>query len=144
MNQSAFTAALLLLGVVLSGCPVYDAHDSGCFSDLDCAGDYVCDDRSGACVAPSSFHRNACQGPRDCGANETCSHSGTCQVGDCHFESIGCVTGYTCGIEDGRWQCLAGEPSAGGASSEGPTNSGGAGDGGAPESSGGAAAGASG
>jgi hypothetical protein len=114
MKKSALPAALLLLGVALSGCPVYDANDDGCYSDYDCRVGDVCDGQSGACV-PSS---NACQRPSDCGTNETCSKSGTCVSGDCHFSSVGCVHGYECSSDSGAWECVT-TSDAGGAGATG-------------------------
>ena len=107
MKKSAFPAALLLLGVALSGCPVYDGDDS-CFSDADCPYGSVCDGHTGACaVVPSDATDVSCLRPKDCGANETCSRFGTCSAGDCHFSSVGCVHGYECSPDSGRWECVA-------------------------------------
>ena len=72
MKKSALPAALLLLGVGLSvsGCPVYDSDDVGCFDDLDCASGYVCDDRSGSCVADAIAASNSCNSAGDAGSAE--------------------------------------------------------------------------
>ena len=132
MKKSAFPAALLLLGVALSGCPVYDASDSACYSDFDCADGSVCDGPTGTCVAagqPTS--PGACQQPKDCGTNETCSRSGTCMAGDCHFSSVGCVRGYECSSASGRWECVKQGTTSGG------SNAGGAASAGAPAVNGG-------
>lgn len=121
MKKSAFPAALLLLGVVLSGCPVYESDDVDCFNDLDCAVGYVCDDPSGRCVAEATTPEAAsCRRPSDCGTNETCSRFGTCSTGDCHYASVGCIRGYECSPDSGRWECVAagaGEGGNGGVSS---------------------------
>jgi hypothetical protein len=141
MKKSAFPAALLLLGVFMSGCPVYD--DDGCNRDRDCAYGSVCDEHTGRCVdevdqgdpEPEGI---ACHRPLDCDANETCSHSGICKAGDCHFESVGCVRGYECSSASGRWECV--KPDSGSAGNGGAGASGG--EGAAPSSasgSGGAA-----
>jgi hypothetical protein len=104
MKKSVFPAALLLsLGAGLSGCPIYDHDDAGCYVDSDCAPGYSCDDASGACFREEDA---ACRRPSDCGANETCSRSGTCETGDCHFDSVGCIRGYVCSSESGRWECV--------------------------------------
>jgi hypothetical protein len=126
MKKSAFPAALLLLGVALSGCPVYDSDD-GCFSDHECPSDSRCDARTGSCVlAPVDSNDASCRRPGDCGANETCSRFGTCMAGDCHFSSVGCVHGYECSPDSGRWECTplgadaggnGGAPAAGASSS---------------------------
>lgn len=102
MKKSAFPAALLLLGLVVSGCPVYDG-DPGCFSDQDCPYGSVCDGYSNSCVVtPADSTDVSCRRPSDCGANETCSRFGTCMTGDCHFSSVGCVHGYECSPDSGR------------------------------------------
>jgi hypothetical protein len=126
MKKSALPAALLLLGVFISGCPVYDDDDVGCFSDLDCPYGYVCDGRGDICVAATPIDSSiACSRPSDCGTNETCSRSGICSTGDCHFSSVGCVRGYECSSESGRWECVQvggsgeGGHDAGGAASAG-------------------------
>lgn len=127
MKKSAFPAALLLLGVVLSGCPVYESDDVGCFNDVDCAAGYVCDGPTGRCVAePSTPAAAACRRPSDCGTNETCSRFGTCSTGDCHYASVGCVRGYECSPDSGRWECVAlgssGDGGAGGVTSAGASS----------------------
>lgn len=123
MKKSAFPAALVLLAVASSGCPIYDSRDNACYDDWDCRDGYACD-VDGACVPvtqPSnpSSHGDNCAEPADCGTNETCSRAGICKVGDCHFESIGCLRGYACSSASGRWQCVAGGQNEAGASSGG-------------------------
>jgi hypothetical protein len=125
MKKSALPAALLLLGVFLSGCPVYD-DDVGCFDELDCPYGYVCDGRSDSCVLAPIDSSVTCSAPSDCGTNETCSRSGICTTGDCHFSSVGCVRGYECSPESGRWECvkLAGTGEGGSDAGGAPTTGG--------------------
>jgi hypothetical protein len=137
MKKSALPAALLLFGVGLgvSGCPVYDGGDVGCFSDQDCPDGYLCDTTTTSCVAEQANRSPTCNSPDDCGTNETCARSGTCVSGDCHFKSVGCVNGYACSSTTGRWECLEQGPgSNGGASSGGAASvdGGATTDGGAP------------
>jgi hypothetical protein len=124
MKKSAFPAALVLLAVASSGCPIYDSRDDTCYDDWDCRDGYACDAINGDCVPvsqpnTSSNQGRSCTEPADCGTNETCSRAGICKVGDCHFESIGCLRGYACSSTSGRWQCVAGEQNEAGASSGG-------------------------
>jgi hypothetical protein len=137
MKKSAFPAALLLIGVGLSGCPVYDS-DAGCYDDFDCDYGYLCDDDTGACYPePGSDEPDddvACRRPSDCGTNETCSRFGTCSSGDCHYSTVGCVKGYICSLEAGRYACVARSSDDG----AGGDASGNAGEAGAATSNGGA------
>jgi hypothetical protein len=140
MKKSAFPAALLLTLTGLSGCPIYEHDDAGCFDDLDCAYGYLCDGATGACYAPQDSGI-ACDEPSDCGTNETCSRTGSCAIGDCHFPSVGCVQGYVCSAEDGRWMCVSEAEGQGGApASGGADGSGGAESNGGVPASGGAGA----
>ena len=125
MKKSALPAALLLFGVGLgvSGCPVYDADDVGCFSDQDCGDGYLCDDRTGSCFADPGLASSSCNSPDDCGTNETCGRSGICLTGDCHFSSVGCVNGYACSSANGRWECLAQGPGTNGGAASGGAGS---------------------
>ncbi len=125
MKKSALPAALLLFGVGLgvSGCPVYDSDDVGCFDDQDCGDGYVCDDGTGSCFAEPSNTSLACNAPDDCDTNETCGRSGTCVTGDCHFASVGCVSGYVCSSSSGRWECLERSPGANGGAPNGGSGS---------------------
>jgi len=132
MKKSAFPAALLLLGVFMSGCPVYD--DDGCFGNGDCASGSVCDGDTGRCVEETTEPTLACHRPLDCDGNETCSRFGTCLAGDCHFPSVGCVRGYECSIESGKWQCVKPAP-VGAGGNGGSAASGAASVGGEPNSS---------
>jgi hypothetical protein len=143
MKKSAFPAALLLLVVASSGCPVYDERD-GCFDDWDCHDGYACNADTGACIAVTDG--NDCSEPRDCDPNETCSRSGTCMAGDCHFASVGCVRGYECSPGSGKdlvWHCVAVGSNEGGASAGGAdgganaSGAGGANDAGASQAAGG-------
>jgi hypothetical protein len=114
MKKSAFSLALVLIGFLVPGCPVYDGSDVGCYDDLDCPYGYVCDPPSALCVSLPRNGSGACDEPADCGSNETCSRSGTCSAGDCHFTSVGCVEGFECSSASGRWECVhAGSGSAG-------------------------------
>lgn len=125
MKKSAFPAALLVISAGLSGCPIYDQGEYGCVRDSDCASGYQCERETGSCYAePESA---SCRRPSDCGVNETCGRSATCSIGDCHFNSVGCVQGYECLSVDGRWTCV----------DEDVLGQGGAGTGGAPMASGG-------
>jgi hypothetical protein len=131
MKKSPFPAALLLLGIVLAGCPVYESDDGDCFDDSECPYGSVCDGHTNRCVSePSEVVAATCHRPSDCGANETCNRVGTCSTGDCHFSSVGCVRGYECSADSGRWQCVkpgssvndggtAGAPSAGASTLDG-------------------------
>jgi|GEM_PF-2349712 len=145
MKKSPFPAALLFLGVFVAGCPVYDSTDGDCFDDSECPYGSVCDGHTNRCAAGPSSTAVACYRPSDCDANETCNRVGICSTGDCHFASVGCVRGYECSAESGRWQCVkpgssvndggnAGAPSAGASTVEGgaSTVEGGASDGGTP------------
>ena len=122
MKKSAIPAALLLTLVGLSGCPIYDHDDSGCFDDLDCAPGYLCDDVTGSCFTEDTGV--ACDEPGDCDTNETCDRTGTCSIGDCHFSSVGCVRGYVCSSDSGSWECVlegAGEGGSDGGGGSGVT-----------------------
>jgi hypothetical protein len=122
MKKSGFVAALVLIGVCVSGCPVYDGNDVECFDDLDCPNGYWCDAR-GECVNEPGNGSSSCNAPADCGTNETCSHSGSCLAGDCHFASVGCVSGYECSPASGRWECV---PEGAGNNGGAPSSSAGA------------------
>lgn len=113
MKKSVILAAPLLIGVALSGCPVYDG-DAGCYDDYDCEYGYQCDARSGVCyIADDEDDEVTCRKPSDCGPNETCSRFGTCSSGDCHYSTIGCVKGYVCTLEETRYACVEGAASGG-------------------------------
>jgi hypothetical protein len=114
MKKSAFTVAALLLGVSLSGCPIYDSEADGCFDSSDCGSGYVCDTQALVCVAGEEPGPADCQRPADCGTNETCGKSGICKIGDCHFASVGCVKGYECTADSGRWECVRATAASGG------------------------------
>jgi hypothetical protein len=124
-------ALIALVGATVSGCPVYDDDAGGCYDDYDCSVGYYCDYPSGACLREGSS--GSCEQPSDCAANETCSKSGICAEGDCHFASVGCVQGFECSGESGRWECVR--------EGSGPVGGGGDGSGasgGVPATSGGA------
>lgn len=120
-------ALLALVSATVSGCPVYDDDTAGCYDDYDCSVGYYCDYSSGACLSETA----SCDQPSDCAANETCSKSGICAEGDCHFASVGCVSGFECSGESGRWECVREGSSSG---------NGGDGSGGTPGTNGGAPA----
>jgi hypothetical protein len=137
MKKKLFPVALLvLLSASVSGCPVYEDED-GCIDDYDCSGGYFCDYSSGACLREGSGSSAACSAPSDCAVNETCSKSGICAEGDCHFASVGCVRGFECSGQNGRWECV--RPGAGSGGTSGGT--GGANAGGPSASAGEAGAG---
>ena len=130
MKRPVVTALFLCAVATLSGCPIYDHADAGCYNDSDCAVGYLCDDRSGDCYQPSSSN-NGCNRPQDCGVNETCSKAGACVVGDCTFS--GCVSGYECDSSSGIWACvLNGSVGAAGAAGTASISNDTAGQGGAP------------
>jgi hypothetical protein len=139
MKKAALPVALLLAGIGLSGCPIYeDDDDLACFDDYDCPSGHLCDYASGFCVRESTGSPPACDAPSDCAANETCSHNARCVVGDCSFASVGCVRGFECSSESGRWQCVA-EGSGDGGQQNGSGGQPNGGDGGAPMTSNGGA-----
>src|SRR5690606_25936400 len=123
-------SALLFAGLCMPGCDYEDTKP--CALDSDCAPGFVCDEE--ACR--KSFVRK-CTKPRDCSFNETCGKNGTCQVGDCTWEDIGCVEGYACAAREGVWQCVAAANGQGGEGGAGGTDAGagagGAGDAGAAD-----------
>jgi len=114
MKKPALPAAILLLGFVglgLPGCPIYDHEESGCYETSDCQYGYVCDQYDGSCILEDV---SSCRSPNDCGVNETCDRFGTCSVGDCSFASVGCVSGYECKLQRGRWECVTERAGSGG------------------------------
>lgn len=118
------TAALLaFVSAAVTGCPVYDDED-GCYDDYDCSAGYYCDYPSGACLRDGDSTAS-CDQPSDCAANETCSKARICAEGDCHFASVGCVSGFECSGESGRWECVREGSSSGGG---GESNGGGGGE----------------
>jgi hypothetical protein len=132
MKKSAFPAGLLLIGIGLSGCPVYDG-DAGCYDDFDCDYGYLCDGDTGVCYADADAGNpddtEACRKPSDCGENETCSRFGACSSGDCNYSTVGCVQGYLCTLDAGRYSCIA-RASNGGAGGESAGQGGQGGEGG--------------
>jgi hypothetical protein len=133
MKRPVVTALILCAVATLSGCPIYDHEDAGCYHSSDCEPGYVCDDRSGDCYLPSS-NTNSCSRPQDCAVDETCTSAGQCITGDCSFPGSGCVSGYTCDSSSGIWSCVPSGSigSAGAAGASGSNDSAGAGQGGAP------------
>lgn len=118
--------AALFGAVSIPGCDYDDTKP--CDGDAECAPGFFCD--AGECRR--SFVRE-CTEPADCASNETCAEEGICRVGDCTWEDIGCVEGYTCAASQGAWQCVP-EEGAGGAGGAGSSagGAGGIGDAGAP------------
>lgn len=131
MKRAVLTAVLFCSAAALSGCPIYNHDDEGCFRDKDCAPGYACDDNSGACYVPGTGSGHSCSRPDDCSQGETCASSGQCAAGDCSFN--GCVRGYLCDSSSGIWTCVTPETGAGGAPDPGGTsNAGEPGTGGVP------------
>jgi hypothetical protein len=132
MKRPVVTLLFLCAVASLSGCPIYDHQDAGCYHSSDCAPGYVCDDRSGDCYLPSSSS-NGCSRPQDCPVNETCSRAAVCVSGDCSFPDTGCVSGYTCDSSSGIWACVpSGSIGSAGAAGASPSANDSAGQGGAP------------
>jgi len=102
---------LLLAGLAAQACPMFSAEPD-CWYDGDCAPGFLCDRRNGTCFPEPAVEREPCSEPADCRAGETCNPNAICVPGDCTFS--GCITGYVCGVMDGRWSCLAKSGAAGG------------------------------
>ena len=133
MKRPVGTLLFLCAVATLSGCPIYDHQDAGCYHSSDCTPGYVCDDRSGDCYLPSSSSGNGCSQPQDCAVNETCSKAAQCVAGDCSFSSTGCVSGFTCDSSSGVWSCVpSGSIGSAGAAGASPSANDSAGQGGAP------------
>ncbi|HEY3237858.1 MAG TPA: hypothetical protein VGJ84_24275 [Polyangiaceae bacterium] len=103
MKRVVSWAAIILTALAMGGCPVFP-DSSGCFSDRDCAPGYSCNLATGACLSGTGY--GYCTQPSACGVNETCDKTGTCRLGDCSVANIGCVSGYTCEIQNGVWACV--------------------------------------
>jgi hypothetical protein len=107
MKKVVLSGAALLTAFVLPGCPVYP-EERGCFSHDDCPSGYACH-AAGYCVLPDGHAGSSsvpqCDEPRDCRVNETCGRDRRCHVGDCTFQSIGCVSGFECRSVDRVWTC---------------------------------------
>ncbi len=95
------------LGIaLLGGCPIYSGdggHYVGqnCGTDADCGNGYQC--VSGQCqLAPGG---NDCSAPSQCSVGSTCGSDGTCHPGDC--SQNGCVSGYTCKVQNGQAACVS-------------------------------------
>jgi hypothetical protein len=107
MKRAVITCLLTLVALSMTGCPIYPS-DNLCHSQWDCAPGYTCDEVTGACLAVTS----GCTRPADCtGQSETCTSGGICQIGSC--KQLGCVAGYSCGVVDSTWSCVAGAGSPG-------------------------------
>lgn len=127
MKRLAFPLPILCVALLLPGCPIYGDDDDGpCYSDLECASGYVCDQLTGFCTTGSA----QCDRPVDCAENQTCSRGGVCRSGDCTFSGVGCVAGYVCASPRGVWECVLDEGAGGEGGSSGSA-SGGAGEPGA-------------
>ena len=73
------------LGVaLLGGCPIYSSGGGG-----------------GNCGQSTC----GCSTPADCPSGSTCDSAGLCEVGDC--TQTGCVSGYTCTVQNGSATCIA-------------------------------------
>jgi len=105
MKPAVMTCIAALVGLSLTGCPIYPADDL-CRSDWDCAEGYYCNRATGACLLAGPA---GCSRPSDCtGPSEVCSRDGICKVGSCHLSNVGCVTGYSC-VGSGpelAWHCV--------------------------------------
>jgi hypothetical protein len=126
MKKVVLSGAALLTAFVLPGCPVYP-EERGCFSHADCPSGYACH-AAGYCVLVDGHAGSGsvaqCDEPKDCRVNETCGRDGRCHVGDCTFQSIGCVSGFECRAVDRVWSCTpsggtGGTSGAGGSSGYG-------------------------
>ena len=109
MKKVVLSGAALLTAFVLPGCPVYP-EERGCFSHEDCPSGYACH-AAGYCVLMDGHAGTGstplCDEPRDCRVNETCGRDRRCHVGDCTFQSIGCVSGFECRAVDRVWSCIS-------------------------------------
>jgi hypothetical protein len=95
----------LLFGSALAvaGCPVYDDDCSG---DSGCGPGYVCHLPSRECVATEEpdLAPVRCARPTDCDPGDTCDRFGRCQRATCG--EVGCVSGYSCDVENGFEHCM--------------------------------------
>ena len=142
MKRILLWGALLVGASVLGGCPIYPEDPYACASNADCPNGYACDYPTGVCylvqTGPGPTGKT-CTKPTDCGANETCSKTGKCGVGDCTFH--GCVAGYSCEVAGGVWGCVSSQGTGGAGGSSGGGGTAGASSGGAAGSAGAAGAG---
>jgi hypothetical protein len=101
MKRVLFGSAMVAFALGLAGCPIYP-NDDGCVIDSDCTDGFSCDYSSGSCVRADEA--NVCHAPSDCYPNYTCAADNHCSPGSCRFH--GCVTGYSCENDTGRWACV--------------------------------------
>ena len=115
MKRALLIGLSLLSAALLSGCPIYPEERLFCETNLDCPAGYACDGDTGYCRVvggTGGATGKTCDAPKDCGFNQTCSSKGVCKTGDCSFH--GCVTGYTCVVDQGTWACVSGTGGTGG------------------------------
>ncbi len=120
MKRALLIGLSLLSAALLSGCPIYPEERLFCETNLDCPAGYACDGDTGYCRVvggTGGATGKTCDAPKDCGFNQTCSSKGVCKTGDCSFH--GCVTGYTCVVDQGTWACVSGTGGTGGAGGTG-------------------------
>lgn len=113
MKRALLTGFALLGASLLSGCPIYPEDRLVCDTNLDCPGGYACGS-NGYCYLPGGGggpSGPSCNEPKDCDFNETCTAKGVCRSGDCSFH--GCVSGYTCAVDQGVWSCVQSSGSGG-------------------------------
>ena len=127
MKRFALLFCLFAVALMLPGCPIY-GDDSACSRDSDCPNSYLCDDVTGLCRPSATV---LCDSPSQCASSETCGRDGLCHAGDCSWASIGCIVGYECSSQSGKFECVrpGGSGGNGGAGGQG-TESGGGGAGG--------------
>jgi hypothetical protein len=102
MNRIALLGLTGALGALTAGCPIFDESQEP-----------LCDPAFEACGTGAYGNVPQCGGPTDCALNETCGSDGQCHPGDCTF--WGCVSGYSCVIDDdGAAVCGAGGGGNGG------------------------------
>jgi hypothetical protein len=101
MKSLNWAAALVLAGLVVTGCPLEDDEDD-CAQNADCPENYVCDALVGICRPIEAL---SCQSPADC-SDATCSRAGYCRAGDCSDAEVGCVSGYVCSEGTGEAACV--------------------------------------
>lgn len=115
MKRFAFPSCLLLVALMLPGCPIY-GDDSACARDADCPHSYLCDDVTGLCRPSATL---LCNDPNECASSETCGRDGLCHAGDCSWENIGCIVGYECSTRAGKFECVRAGSGSGGAGGQG-------------------------
>jgi hypothetical protein len=128
MKRALLIGLSLSSAALLSGCPIYPEERLFCETNLDCPAGYACDGDTGYCRVvggSGGATGKSCDAPKDCGFNQTCSSKGVCKTGDCSFH--GCVTGYTCVVDQGTWACVSGSSDAGADAEAGTGGTGGAG-----------------